>query len=155
MSKREKKEKKPRLRARLFMLYIGSFLASAAPVAACVVARWDVYTATPAMKLKLCGGGVIAAVLMLLKVLGKLRIPRRIVFFGAVFVMSYLLEAVLNDLMLLSGLALLGEGLDLVFFQGAIKHTEEAIKIQKTASATADQLEKTVEKVIERYIPRV
>lgn len=148
---KEKRNKKPHLKIRLRLLQIGSFLASVAPIATCLYLRWDVYTTTPAATLKLCGGGAIAAVFVILKLVGALHMPRRVVLFGTVFMMAYLLEAILSDLILLSGLALLGELLDLIFFQTAIKSTKEKILISKTADATATQ----VEEVVKRYIGRV
>ena len=148
---KKQKTKKPKLRLRLAFLYIGSFVASVAPIASCLAVRWDIYTTTPAATLKLCGGGLIAALFIILKLVGALHAPRRIVLYGTVFVMAYLLEAILNDLILLSGLALLGELLDLIFFQHAIKSTREKILISKTADATAVQ----VEDVLKRYVGRV
>ena len=51
-------------------------------------------------------------------------------------------------MLLLSGMALLGEVIDFVGFQWAIRSTEEKITIEKTSDATAQK----VEKVIEKYI---
>ena len=70
-------------------------------------------------------------ILRFLKVIGKLQMPRRIVLFGIVFVMAYLLQALMNDLILLSGMALAGEVLDMLFFQYFIKKTKEKILIEK------------------------
>ena len=85
---------------------------------------------------------------LFLKVIGKLGMPRRIVLFGIVFIMAYLLQAILADLILLSGMALAGEFLDLVCFQRAIRITKENILIGKTADATTSQ----VEQVLKKYL---
>lgn len=143
-----KEKKKPNLKVRLVFLYIGSFIISIAPLLAILGIRWNKYTATPADTVKLCAGGVICLVLVFLKVIGKLKIPRRIVLFGIVFVMTYLLQSILNDLLLLSGMALAGELLDFVCFQRAIRITKENILIGKTADATTQK----VEEVLKKYV---
>jgi hypothetical protein len=140
-----------KLKRNLVFLYIGSFLVSIAPLLAVLIARWNVYTKTPGDTVKLCIGGVICLFFILLKVIGKLKMPSRIVLFGVVFALVYLLKAILDDLLLLSGMALAGELLDMLFFQMAIRRTKERILIEKTSTATAEK----VEEVIKKYIGRV
>ena len=142
------KTKKPKYRLRLVLLYIGSFIVTIAPLLVCFIANWDKYTKTPSDTVKLCIGGAIGLVFLFLKVIGKLGMPRRIVLFGIVFIMAYLLQAILADLILLSGMALAGEFLDLVCFQRAIRITKENILIGKTADATTSQ----VEQVLKKYL---
>jgi heme/copper-type cytochrome/quinol oxidase subunit 1 len=110
--------------------------------------KWNDYTTTPTQTIKLCVGGIILLFMVFLKVIGKLGMPRRIVSFSVVFILAYLLQAVLNDLMLLSGMALLGEFLDFVCFQHAIRVTKENILVSKTANTTTEQ----VEKVLQKYL---
>ena len=144
-------KKKPNLRLRLVLLYIGSFIVCVAPLLVCFIVNWDKYTKTPGDTVKLCIGGLIAVFFLFLKVIGQLKMPRRLVLFGIVFVMAYLLQAILDDLMLLSGMALAGEFLDFVCFQRAIRITKENILVGKTADATTAQ----VEEVLKKYIGRV
>lgn len=68
--------------------------------------------------------------------------------FGVVFVMAYLLQALMDDLILLSGMALAGELLDLLCFQHFIKKTKENILIEKTADATTSKVEEVVKKYL-------
>lgn len=136
------------LKRRLFFLSLGSFAVSIAPLVLCVASNREKYVKTPGDAVSLALGGMITLIFLLLKVLGKLRMPRRIVFYGAVFAMAYLLESLLADLVLLSGMALLGEAADLVFFQRAICAAKENIVIGKTADATATQVEAIVKKYI-------
>ena len=140
-----------KLKRNLVFLYIGSFLVSIAPLLAVLIARWNVYTKTPGDTVKLCIGGVICLFFIFLKVIGKLKMPSRIVLFGVVFTLVYLLKAILDDLLLLSGMALAGELLDMLFFQMAIRRTKERILIEKTSTATSEK----VEEVIKKYIGRV
>lgn len=141
-------KKKPNLKIRLAWLYIGSFLVSIAPLVVCFAINWKDYTKTPGDTVKLAFGGAIIAVLLFMKVIGKLRMPRRVVAFGIAFIMSYLLQAVLKDLILLTGMALLGEFIDYLIFQRAIRITKENILVGKTADKTTEQ----VEEVIKKYI---
>lgn len=146
-----KEKKKASLQLILILLYIGSFLSSVLPLIICVGVNFDKYTNTPGDTVKLCIGGVIALIFLFLKVIGKLKMPRRIILFGLVFIMTYLLQAILNDLILLSGMALIGELLDFIFFQRAIKNAKERIVIGKTADATTHQ----VEQVLKKYVGRI
>ena len=77
--------------------------------------------------------------------------PSRVVLYGVVFIMAYLFEALLSDLVLLSGMALLGETVDFIFFQRAIRTAKENILVGKTADATATQ----VEAIVKKYIGRI
>ena len=140
--------KKKNLRGRLILLQICSFFISIAPLFAVLIMNWGTYTKTPGDTVKLCCGGVAVLFFIFLKVIGKLKMPPRIVLFGIVFLMSYLLQEIMDDLILLSGMALAGEALDFIFFQRAIKITKENILVGKTADATTQQ----VEEVIKKYL---
>nr|DAQ49155.1 MAG TPA: hypothetical protein [Caudoviricetes sp.] len=143
-------KKKSKHKFRLFMLYVASFLVSIVPLVICFAYHWADYTKTPGDTVKLTFGGIIVATLVFVKVIGKLKMPRRIVSFGIAFIVAYLLQAVLKDLVLLTGMALLGEFIDYAIFQRAIKKTKEDMLIGKTADATTEQ----VEQVIKKYIGR-
>ncbi len=136
------------LKLRLFFLYIGSFIASCAPLALTLIINRKDYFTEPQSSVKLGVGAIIIFVLIFLKVIGKLKVPSRITAFGAVFVLSYLLSSLLEDITLLSGMALLGEFVDLVVFQRPIKTLRENILVGKTADATATQIEDVFKKYI-------
>lgn len=140
------KSKKKNLKVRLVFLYIGSFIISIAPLVVVLALNWGDYTKTPGDTVKLCFGGVFALFLIFLKVIGKLKMPRRIVFFGILFLLVYLLKALLDDILLLSGMALAGELIDLLCFQRPIIVTKESIMIEKTSDATASKVEEAMKK---------
>lgn len=135
-----------KLKVRLAFLYIGSFLISIAPLVVVLALNWGDYTKTPGDTVKLCFGGVLALFLIFLKVIGKLQMSRRIVFFGILFLLVYLLKALLDDILLLTGMALAGEVIDLLCFQRPIKATKEKILIEKTSDATANKVEEVMKK---------
>ncbi len=141
-------KKRPRYRTRLVFLYIGSFLISILPLLVCLLINWNKYVSTPSSAVKLSLGAIILLTIVFIKVIGKLKMPPRVVSFGVVFIMAYLLQAILNDLILLSGMALVGEFIDYVAFQRAIKVTKENILIGKTADVTTNQIEAVLQKYI-------
>lgn len=136
------------LKSKKILLQVGSFFASVLPLGAVVLSRGNTYAPTMGEAIKLSAGGVIALILLLLKVLGKLKMPRRVTVFAMVFVMSYLLAPVLSDLMLLSGAALGGELLDEIVFCRLIAKVEKKIALEENASATAGK----VEEVLQNYM---
>ena len=151
MATKEKKPKKPRLRLRRNLLYIGSFIAFTAPLVICFILKRDEYIKAPGDALKLGVGGVILGIIIALMILGRMKMQRRIIALGVSFIMAYLLQAVLDDLVLLLGLALLGEALDLFLFKGAIKRVNERIHIEEAADANEERFEK----VLKKYVGRI
>lgn len=137
-----------KLKVRLVLLQILSFIVCVAPIGVAVFLNRNEWFGTPQESVKIGIGAIIAIVLVCLKVLGKLKMPRRIVIYGIVFAMTFLLKSILDDLMLLSGMAFLGEFLDLIFLQTAIRRLKEDIKNERTANATAESMEKVFEKYV-------
>lgn len=131
-----KKEKR-----KLFFLCVGGFLASALPLFSLLVLRWDTYTSVPGGAVRLCFGGAAIALLILLKVLGKIKLPSRLCVMGISLVLVYLLEGLLADLTLILWVALIGEATDALFFAPLAKKTRKRIEVACQADATADRVE--------------
>lgn len=146
-----KSNRKSNAKFKLTLLYICSFLASSLPILIVIVSRWESYTKTPSDTIKITIGGVIGLFFLFLKAVGKLKLPSRIILFAVIFVMSYLLKALLDDIILLSGMALLGEIIDFFIFRHMIKVTKDNINVQKQADATSAQ----VEEIIKKHLGRV
>lgn len=124
------------LRRRLFFLRAGSFTVSAAPLTVLLILRFPRYAATPGQTVRLGAGCLVLCLFLLLKVLGKLKVPGRVTVFATVFLLSYLLSALLTDLTLLSGAALLGEALDLCLFSAPLAETGAELSAARQALAT-------------------
>jgi hypothetical protein len=137
-----------RLKWRRFWLVIGSFLASIIPLGLVVWMHRDEYIATVGQAVKLSIGGIIVAILLLLKIIGKLKMPRRVTAFAMIFILSWLLAVVLQDLMLLSGAALIGEVVDEIFFRRSIKRLDERIHMEKSADVTVQKMEQMMQKYV-------
>ena len=127
-------------------LYVLSFLCSVLPVTIYFSINHAKYISTVPAKIKLGIGAVVLIVIVALKLCGKLKINSRIVVFGIVFALSYLLDSILNDLIIFSGLALLGEALDMIV-SIFIKREKRKIAVNETAQANADAMEKVITKV--------
>ena len=128
-------------RFKMPLLYLLSFVASVLPVAIYFFANSERYFVTVPDKVKLTAGLVCFAVIVLLKAMGKLKMPSRATLFAFVMVMCYLLERVLNDLLVFSFLALLGEVLDMVC-QYFIRKAKEEKLLKKSAERTAGEIER-------------
>lgn len=148
------KKKAKRLKAWLLFLRLGGLIATVAPLAVTLILKRGEYFTTPAESVKLGLGALLALLFIGLKALGKIKIPRGIVAYGVVFLLSYLLESVLSDLLLLSGMALLGEILDLLFFRSAIKRTEKKLALTEQASTTSEATAVAVEELLKKYSGR-
>ena len=125
------------------LLYLLSFLVSVFPVAIYFFVNADRYFVTVPDKVKITTGLICLCVIVFLKVMGKLKMPSRAVLFGLVTVMCYLLERVLNDLIVFSFLALVGEVLDMIC-QYYIKREKEKRIAEKTAQITSREIEKAL-----------
>ena len=143
---RNEEEKKKDLlkkeRAKLFFLVTGGFLSSVMPLVVLFFMKWDEYvTAVPGGAIRLSLGGGIIGILILLKVLGKMKLPSRLCVMAVALVMVYLLEAVLRDLSLILWVAIAGEAMDAFLFSPFARRVRERIAIAKQADATADRVE--------------
>ena len=127
----------------MIILYALSFALSVLPVAIYFFANADRYFVTISDRVRLSVGLIALCVIVLLKAMGQLRVPSRAVLFAFVMVMCYLLERVLDDLIIFSFLALVGEVLDMIC-QHFIKKAKEEKLLQKSAERTANEIERVL-----------
>lgn len=135
---------------KIMLLYLFSLALSCLPVVIYFFVNLGKYVKTTHQAVKLSAGAIILLFVLVLKVVGKLRMPSRIVTFSTVLLLSYLLEAILCDLIVFSFLALIGEVLDLIL-QAIIRNRKERIIMEKMSRET----EKIVNKCLENRISRV
>jgi len=131
------------MKLKIALLYLLGLLVSISPIMIFFIANASRYVSSGYDAFKLASGGVIIAFILLLKVMGKLKIPSAVSVFGIMLLLSYLLDAVLRDLMLFSFLALIGELGDLVV-QIFIARLKEKQAEQKMEGITVRAIEKTV-----------
>ncbi len=131
---------------KLPLLYTASLCASVLPVLIYFIVNYDRYISTTPQKFKLLFGGLLAVGILITKTIGTLKINSGIVFFGFIFVFSYLLESIVSDLLVFSFLALVGEILAMI--------VRAFIKREKTKREEERQ-EKAIEKAIFRSSGRV
>ncbi len=135
-----------KLKAKLAFLYIGSFLVTVLPLAVTLFIKRQEYISTVPETVKLSAGLLMGGIFILLKVMGRLKMPARLTLYVIITVMAYLLAPLLDDLILLGCMAILGELCDAIFFASSIKKTKEAIVTEATSSATADKVEEIIKK---------
>lgn len=126
----------------------GGFIASAAPLVAVLIARWDTYVKTVPEGIRLGIGGIILLVMLILKIKGTLKMPSGTAVALIVLVLSVLLDRVLQDITLLCAAYLAGDIVNILFFKRKIEQITEGAKTDKQATAFA---EKTKE-ILNEYI---
>lgn len=126
---------------KIALLHILSVILSICPVLIYFFINLDEYTKTVTETVKLTAGGMVLLVIVILKVLGKLKIPSGIALYGIILVLAYLLDAIIADLMLFAFLALIGEILSTICGL-VIKAQAKRLEREKTASVTAEEIKK-------------
>lgn len=126
---------------KLFFVSVGGFLVSVAPLVLALTLRFDQYVQSTAAGWRLGTGGMIVAVLILLKVLGRLKLPSHVTTVAVVMLLSWLLAPLLSDLTYLCAMYLLGDCLDLLLFRRTARRLREAIAAERQADATAGRVE--------------
>lgn len=141
-------KKRSRKRCPIFLLCVLSFLVSIGPLGAVFAVNFGEYVRTVDDVVKLGFGALVAVFFMLLKVLGKLKMPRRVVFEALVVLCAWLFSSLLEDLLLLSSMVLVGEVADYLAFQPLIARRCRERERDKAADVTAQK----VEEVLAKYV---
>ena len=142
-----------RKRVVIVLLYIAAFFASIGPALIYFLINHDRYIMTVPARVKVSLGMVILAVIIILKLIGRLNISSNIAVFGIVFVLAYLLESLLNDILVFSFLALIGEIADVIIMM-FVKRMKNDLLLQRSADANAQATANEIEKVFERLSGR-
>ena len=148
---KDEKKNKPRLRLRLFLLFLARLAVLTGPLGGIFIANRARYFATVAAGVGLAVGGAICVGFVALLLLGVIKPPGTLYMFGFVFLLSYLMKPILADLFLLSGVAFCSKLIDFLVFEPLCRATRERIAIQKAAKTTADELGE----VLSRFTGRV
>lgn len=128
---------------KLFRLYCFSFVVSILPIVILLIVKWDDYVkSVPAGGLKLTIAGIIASVVLLFKVTGHLNIKSHFVWYVGLALFFWLIKSMANDLSLVFVCAAVGDGVDEIFFQTAIKKERQRIAMDKQADVIVDKLGK-------------
>ena len=134
-------------RALIVLLFICSFICSIAPITVYFAVNSEKYIKSPEDTFRLCFGGLICLCLLMLKVIGKLKLPSSTVAFGILFLLSYLLKSITDDILIFSFLALIGDLADKIFFAIPISRLKKSIEYERSADVTVRKLDE----VMERY----
>lgn len=126
-----------RLRFWLFIFKTCSFLVSIVPLGAYFLANFERYVDDMEDVWKLSTGAIIIMIIMLLKVLGKLKIPGRVVASVLFMGLCWLFASLLADLLIISTIWCVSEVVDFVIFSPIAKAISRKLLIHETAEATA------------------
>lgn len=140
------------LRTKLILIQIASFILSAAPLLIYIFCHWEEYIKTPYDTVKISVGLFIGIIFLILKIIGKLKMPRRVITYSVFLIISYLLYPLIQDIVLLSAMCLIGELADLLLCQRPIKLLKEKILITKTADATTIKVKEEVKSLFDEYM---
>lgn len=128
---------------KIVLLHILSVVLSICPVLIFFFINLDLYVTTRYEGIKLASGGVVLLLIVVLKVLGKLKIPSGITLYGIIIILSYLLEAIISDLIIFAFMALVGEILSSIC-DVVIKSFKKKLEREKTAEITANEIKKVI-----------
>ena len=128
---------------KIVLLHILSVVLSVCPVLIFFFVNLDIYVTTRYEGIKLASGGVVLLLIVVLKVLGKLTIPSGVMLYGIIIILSYLLEAIISDLIIFAFMALVGEILSSIC-DAVIKSFKKKIEREKTAEITANEIKKVI-----------
>lgn len=138
-------------KGKIFVLSLTSFALSVAPILTVLIVNWDKYTTTAGETVRLCIGAMFGIILLGAKAMGRLKLPeKRIVIYGIVFLMVYFLHSIIQDLLLISGMALLGEVLSL-----PCDKINDRFKNELVVDRTADAVSKKIEESFKSFSGRV
>ena len=141
MSKKTKK-RKMKVQTKLRLMQAGGILATFLPLAVAVFIHREQYFATKAATIGLTSGGVIAAVIVTLAVLGKGRklFGSGVAVSGIIFAMTVLLEPILLNLQYLTGMLLIGELVNAAIFAPQVRRLKKKVEKAETAQALKEAM---------------
>ena len=140
-----------KLKKKIIILQLFSFVLSTLPLILTFVFRWEKYVVTQSDNFKLMIGGSIIMILLLLKSLDKLKLPsKRIFTYLFLLLMCYLLSNILNDATLIIAMATLGEILDMSCQPFIHKYKQELLSIN-ISNTTSKQVVNELKDILMDY----
>lgn len=140
-----------KLRFKLILFQVLNVVMAVLPLIAYFIYNRDVYTETPEQTVKLTFGGIMVIVFITFALLGKLKAMNYISGAFILLLFAWFLEAIIDDLIVISFLMVLGGILSTVLFGIQVKRIKQQILINKTADATSER----VEILLDKYVGRV
>lgn len=127
------------------------------PILAKIGIQWDKYAVEvseqwlPATT-RLTAGAILGVVLVALAIVGKLKINGAWTFLMISFILAYLLQTVIADLVSFLGLALGGATIDHIFIQGNVRTLRMKINAEATSDVMANAVAKGVEMAMKKQV---
>lgn len=143
-------KKTRRIRRSLMTFRVFSFLVSVGPLAWFFFQNFGRYVETVGDAVKLSMGGMALLVIVVFAVIGKLKIPGRLVSAFVLCALCWSLAALLEDLTIITSIWLGSTVADEMIFSPLVKVTQRRLDIQETADATATATARAVESYLGR-----
>jgi hypothetical protein len=124
-------------------------------LATVLVANWDQYVKKPSDAIKLGAGGVVIVILIVLALLRKIGIPGRLVVLATLTGILWLIQPIINDLLVIMTATTVCEAVDILIFSRMIKRTEESLRISRAADQLSARLEEQADNIMKNYTGRV
>lgn len=143
--KKEKKQRKPmNKKTKLRLLQAGSVVSLIAPIGITVACNFETFFATGRSAFGLTIGGMLLIAFAVLDAIGKMKeklnTNKALWVFAIVFVMSILLEPLILNLKLISGMLLLGEGINVLAFTRQISKIKADMSKEEDRKGVADAI---------------
>jgi hypothetical protein len=137
-----KKKKKLTSKQQLLIWRIGGILVTFAPILIAVFANKEEYFATKEAGISIGLGGGLALMLIVFSALGKAGkfFDSGFKVITCIFVFALLLEPIILNLKYLSGMMLLGECTNAIFFKPTINRLKKRINREETASVVKEAI---------------
>lgn len=135
-------KQKTKLNLKLKSLQAGGVVSVFAPLAIGVGINWQDYFSTKEAGISLTMGGALAVVIVVLNMIGKGKalFGSGFVVTGIVFALCVLLEPIILNLKFLTGMMLLGEGVNTALFKPMVNSTKEQLEYFKLGEAIHGKL---------------
>ena len=135
-----------------------SILTVAAPIAIVVYSNLDKYVGiipeeVVLQTVKISAGGIIAIGTAVLAAIGKLQLKFGWVLLGLLFAIFYLIEPIMPDLVLFTGIAFAGTTFNHIFIDGTIENLAK-FGDMKTQALMTYEAKEDVEKLQQEYIAK-
>lgn len=136
------KKRKISLKTKLFALRLTEIVITFLPILIAIYVNRKQYFATKAAGLSLTAGGVVAAAIVILAMLGKGKkiFGSGIAVSGIIFGLSILFEPILLNLQFLSGMLFLGEVTATVLIKPQVRALERKVCAKENAKALKEEM---------------
>lgn len=149
-----KKEKKPlKPKTKLALCQAGSITSMVTPLAVVMGINFNEYFSIGTYtSVRLSFGAVLGLILALLMVKGKTEFLKGLWGYLVVFLLAFFLKPIIDDILLITGMALLGKTVDAVFFERLIKKFRAECDMTQSAQINANAMKEAMAEALKETL---